>query len=482
MTAGDDKTRRRPVTMTASTRAHQLYARAQSSIAGGVGSSFRAAVTPEPLFIDHAQGVRVVDVDGVDYLDFTLAWGPLILGHSHAAVVAAVEAQLKRGHMFGAQHALEARVAERIQAVVPCAELITYANSGTEAVQVAVRLARAYTGRPKVIKFEGHYHGWSDAALVSYHPAIADAGPPTEPWPVPGTAGQSAAALADVIVAPWNDVAALEGILQRHGPRVAAVLMEPVLCNSGVIAPLPGYLEVARALADRSGALLIFDEVITGFRLALGGAQDVYGVVPDLAVYAKAIAAGFPLSVIAGRRRVMDLIANRIVAHSGTYNSNPISLAAADAALDALSRPGVYPGLHARATALAEGARALLARHGLPALVHQAGPVLQILFTAQTAVCDYRAFVACDAALSAALAHELRAHGILILPDGRWYISIVHTEADVQEALGALDVSLAALAATRRVEAAAPRIEGTAPRLYKAAIGGGVKTRQEARP
>lgn len=427
------------------TRAQELYARAQSSIAGGVSSAFRADVKPQPLFIDQAHGTRMVDVDGISYLDFALAWGPLILGHSHPRVMDAVRSQLDRGHMFGAQHEAEVRVAERIKAAVPCADLITYSNSGTEAIQVALRLARAYTERPKILKFEGHYHGWSDAALVSYHPSLSQAGPRGAPVPVPGTRGQSSGALADVIVVPWNDAIALEQALVDHRASVAAIVMEPVLCNSGVIAPAPGYLDAARLLADRHGALLIFDEVITGFRLALGGAQEVYGVVPDIAVYAKAIAAGFPLSVIAGRHFVMDFAARRVVQHTGTYNGNPVVLAAAEATLDELERPGVYARLDGLARMLAQGARQILQSYAVPAVVHQEGPVIQILFTTQGAVKDYRAFASCDGSQSAALAEALRARGILILPDGRWYLSTAHREADIAEALDALDASVSGM-------------------------------------
>jgi glutamate-1-semialdehyde 2,1-aminomutase len=429
----------------AQSRAHQMFTRAQRSLAGGVSSSFRAAVKPEPLFIDHGEGGYIVDVDGVRYLDCALAWGPLILGHSHPAVVAAVHHQLSRGHMFGAQHELELRVAERLVTAIPCADLVTYACSGTEAMQVALRLARAATGRPKIIKFEGHYHGWGDGVLVSYHAPLVAMGSTAAPKPVPGTAGQSEAALADVLVVPWNDAGALEKMLKRHESQVAAVVMEPVLCNSGVISPTPGYLEAARALTEHHGALLVFDEVITGFRMALGGAQEIYKVIPDLAIYAKAIAAGFPLSVIAGRQEVMELIADGTVAHSGTYNGNPIVLAAADAALNELSRPDVYTHLRGLGTQLAEGARTLLGRRDMPAIVHQAGPVMQILFTTQSTVRDYREFVVCDAARNAALVGALRARGVLILPDGRWYLSTVHTEADIQRSLDAIDASLAIL-------------------------------------
>lgn len=430
------------------TRAHELYTRARRSLAGGVSSSFRAAVKPEPLFVEYGQGAYLVDANGVKYVDFALAWGPLILGHSHPAIISAVQVQLERGCMFGAQHELEFRVAERIQASVPCAELVTYSNSGSEAVLVALRLARAYAGRQKVVKFEGHYHGWTDNVLISYHPPLAEAGSSNHPHAVPGTMGQSTAVLADVIVLPWNDIRTLEDALQQHKSEIAAVIMEPVMCNSGLVAPAPGYLEAVRMLTQQHDMLLIFDEVITGFRLALGGAQEVYGVVPDIAIYAKAIAGGFPLSVVAGRQAVMDLIANGIVLHSGTYNGNPISLAAADVTLEQLTQPGIYDHLNTLGNMLAHGAGALLRHYKLPALVHQVGPMMQILFTKQEEACDYRAVATCNSALSDALVQELRMQGILILPDGRWYLSTVHTEADLQVALQALDASLEKLAAS----------------------------------
>ncbi len=430
------------------TRAHELYMRARRALVGGVSSSFRAAVKPEPLFVDQARGVRLVDANGDEYIDFSLAWGPLILGHRHPAIVSAVQAQLECGHMFGAQHELEIRVAERLQAAIPCADLVTYSNSGSEAVLVALRLARAFTRRPKILKFEGHYHGWTDSMLISYHPPLSKAGPPDHPIPVPGTAGQAETALSDVIVLPWNNPQLLEETLQRRASEIAAVIMEPAMCNSGMVAPVPGYLEEVRKLTEQHNVLLIFDEVITGFRLALGGAQEYYGVTPDIATYAKAVAGGFPLSVIAGRQAVMDLIAEGVVQHSGTYNGNPISLAAAEATLAQLSLPGTYETLHALGTVLADGARRLLEKHHLPALVQQIGPMMQILFTDQLEVRDYRAVAVCNAELSAALVQELRTQGILILPDGRWYLSTAHTQADLETALEALDASLANISAT----------------------------------
>lgn len=430
------------------THAHELYTRARRSLARGVSSSFRAAVKPEPLYVDYGRGAYLVDADGIQYLDFTLAWGPLILGHSHPAINRAVQAQLARGCTFGAQHELEIRVAERIQAAVPCADLITFSNSGSEAVLVALRLARAYTGRPKILKFEGHYHGWTDSMLISYHPSLAEAGPYDAPHLVPGTQGQSLAALTDVLVLPWNNLAALEQAVQQNATELAAVIMEPVMCNSGMVEPVAGFLEAVRAVTKRYGVLLIFDEVITGFRLAFGGAQEAFRVMPDIAVYAKAVAGGFPLSVIAGQQAVMDLIANGTVQHSGTYNGNPISLAAAEVTLEQLNQPGVYEHLNALGRSLAHSARAILARYSLPARVHQVGPMMQILFTAQQEIGDYRAVAACNATVSDALVQELRNQGVLVLPDGRWYLSAVHTEDDIQVALRALEKSLTKITAT----------------------------------
>lgn len=424
------------------TQAHELYARARRSLARGVSSSFRAAVKPEPLFVEYGQGGYLVDVDGLRYLDFTLAWGPLILGHSHPAINQAVQTQLARGHTFGAQHELEVRVAERIQAAIPCADLVTFSNSGSEAALVALRLARAYTNRPKILKFEGHYHGWTDSVLVSYHPELAEAGSYDAPHLVPGTPGQSQAALSDVIVLPWNNLAVLERATRQQAAELAAVIMEPVMCNSGMVEPSPGYLDAVRALTGRLGILLIFDEVITGFRLALGGAQEVYGIKPDIAIYAKAVAGGFPLSVVAGQMDVMNLIATGAVQHSGTYNGNPISLAAAEATLEQLNQPGVYTHLNALGRSLAQGAAALLARYQLPARIHQVGPMMQILFTEQQEISDYRAVAACNAALNDALVQALRTQGVLVLPDGRWYLSTVHTDDDIRSALQALEASL----------------------------------------
>src|SRR5689334_15441351 len=271
------------------------FQRAQRSLAGGVSSGLRRLARPYPLYFAVGSGAQVVDVDGNHYLDYGLAWGPLILGHSPPEIAQAVAAQVGRSLTFGAQHDLEFEVAEKLAKVIPCADLICFANSGTEIVQVALRLARAYTGRSSFLKFEGHYHGWDDSVLVSYHPTAAQI---TAAMGAPIGAGSGQRPHQDIFIAEWNDRQTVERLFTEHGREISAVICEPLLCNSGCIPAEPGFLQFLRDITVRSGSLLIFDEVITGFRLALGGAQERYGVVPDLATYAKAIGGGLPLSAL----------------------------------------------------------------------------------------------------------------------------------------------------------------------------------------
>jgi glutamate-1-semialdehyde 2,1-aminomutase len=413
------------------------FQRASCSIAGGVSSSLRRSARPFPLFFEHGWGAHIQDVDGNVYLDYTLAWGPLILGHSPEPVQAAIAAHLKTGHTFGAQHDLEFEVGELIQSLVPCAERICFANSGTEIVQLALRLARAFTGCPKYLKFEGHYHGWDDSVLVSYHPSAAEIAQ-LGGSPVPVGAGQRAH--TDVLVAEWNDRASVEAIFKEHGGSISAVICEPLLCNSGCIPPAPGFLEFLREITSWNNALLIFDEVITGFRLALGGAQQFYGVIPDLATFAKAVGGGFPLSVLAGKAAVMELIANGTVVHAGTLNGNPLALAAAKATLDTLrcGEDSIYKQLWSLGDKLRDGLRERLAAKGIPAAVNGGGPVFQISFQEETPR-TYRDTLKANRQLYSDFVVALLDEGVLGLPDGRWYISAAHTESDVEQTLAAVD-------------------------------------------
>ncbi len=418
--------------------------RARRSLVGGVSSPFRAKF-PVPLYFADAAGSRMIDVDGNQYIDYTLAWGPLILGHKHPALVEALRRQAERPHILGAQHDLEYEVAEKIQQLAPCAERVAFTSSGSEAVQLALRLARAATGRALVLKFEGHYHGWMDSVLISHHPRAEEIGPLETPQAVPESRGQVPNAVENVLVAPWNRLEIVERLFEQRGREIAAVILEPVLCNSGCLLPQPGYLQGLRQLAHRYGALLIFDEIITGFRMALAGAQGVYGVTPDLATFGKALAGGPPLSAVAGRREIMELISDGAVAFGGTFNGNPISLACARATLGELERDGGAALARANrlGAALMEGIREAARRRGVPLQVSGFGAAFALHFTERSELRDYRDTLADDRAKLAVFLLRALEKGVYALPDGRMYVSAAHTEEDVSLTLTALDTALA---------------------------------------
>lgn len=421
-----------------------LYATARKYIAGGVSSDARRT-SGVPLYVERAAGSRLWDVDGNEYVDYVLGQGPALLGHCPPEVVEAVSAQVARGIVYSAQHAAEVRVAERLCAMIPSAERVRFNTVGSEAAHAAWRLARGHTGRRKILKFEGHYHGWLDPVLYSVHPAVDLAGPADAPVPVSGTAGQPEA--ADLVIAPWNDLATLTRIMEAHAGQIAAVVCEPVLCNTGAIAPEPGYLEAVRELCDRHGSLLIFDEIITGFRLAPGGAQEYLGVTPDLSVFGKAMAGGMQVSALAGRAFVMDSISGGKVAHAGTFNSQPVGIAAAEATLRILDerREEVYGTLYARGRALMEGIREVAEKAGVPLLVDGPGPVFQTYFTDAPAVRDYRDFARTDRARMALLHAALLERGVNMVPRGLWFLSTAHTEADLAFTVEAFDGALRSL-------------------------------------
>ncbi len=428
-------------------RSHELYEEAQRYIAGGVSSDIRRGMRPVPLYVSHAAGSRLWDVDGNEYIDYVLGQGPLILGHTNPVIIDAVKAQLDCGQIYSAQHELEIEVAAEICRLVPCAERVRFNSVGSEAVHAAWRLARAYTGRPKILKVEGHYHGWLDPVLYSLHPDVAAAGPARAPVPVPGTAGQPRSAEQDIVVAPWNDLEAMTAILGQHRGEVAAIIMEPVLCNTGSISPKPGYLEGIQALCAEHGCLLVFDEVITGFRLAPGGAQEFLGITPDLAVFGKAVAGGFPLSCLAGRAEVMDLISRGEVGHAGTFNSNPVVMAAAAATLHELTRDdgAAYRHLFATGQRLMEGIRAAARDAGTALLVDGPGPVFNIYLTDQAEVTNYRDYAACDQAGMADLQAALMDRGVNMVGRGLWFISTAHTEEDVDQTIAAVADALVSI-------------------------------------
>lgn len=417
----------------------RLYAEAQRYLAGGVSTIMRADARPFPLYFERGVGSHIFDVDGNEYLDYTLAFGPLILGHCHPNVLEAVHDQLNRGQTFGAQHRLEPLVAEQIHACVPCAEMLVFSNTGTEAVQVALRIARAATQRKRFVKFEGHYHGWMDNVLVSYRASKDRMGSRGAALSVPDTRGQNPDSLKESIVLPWNDLDVVENAFSRHGSEIAALITEPVMFNTGGIEPKPGYLEGLRDLCKRHGVVLIFDEVISGFRIAAGGAQEHFGVIPDLAVFGKAIAAGFPLSCVAGKRELMEVISRREVVHAGTFNGNPISLAAAHAALTELCRDGGRPlrEIGERGERLREGVLQALRSAGIAAVAQGVGPAFSVSLGVDEDLSDYRDFLGCDQQSYAGFAEAMLDRGVLCLSRGMWYVSTTHSDEEISLTIAA---------------------------------------------
>lgn len=405
-------------------------------MAGGVSSHFRMAGAPHPLFFTKAEGSRIYDVDGNEYLDFTLSQGPTILGHSHPEVLRRVEEETRLGQLFAGQHEMELDLAEKLQSLIPCAELIRFSNSGSESVQAALRLARGYTGRKKYIKFEGQYHGWFDNVLISQHPSLETAGEENAPNRVLETQGQSQVVLDEIIVLPWNDLDAVESAFAKAGDDIAGVITEPVMCNNGCIEPKAGYLQGLRDICDRYGSLLIFDEIITGFRLGLGGAQAYYGVTPDLGTFGKALASGFPVSLLAGKRHIMEFVADGTVMHAGTYNSNNPSIAAAAATIDVIeSDADFFDRIRQLGLRLQKGLKAAAETAGHPVLMSGPGPMIHMAFTNCPKLVNYRDCLTIDSAKYGIFTKGMLDRGIRVIGRGIWYISAVHSESDVDKAI-----------------------------------------------
>jgi glutamate-1-semialdehyde 2,1-aminomutase len=408
-------------------------------LAGSSLAGYR--LPPEVDFVvDAAEGSRIRDVDGREYLDFLLGSGPLILGHAHPAVTAAVAAQLPLGSTYYALNRPAIELAEAIVAASPCAERLRFVSTGSEATAAAIRLARGFTGRSTLLKFEGGYHGTHDSALTSFAPSSP------EPWPraVPDSAGIPEGVLGDVRIAPYNDANATAEIAAGCDQELAAILVEP---QQRGIPPQPGFLAALRRIANETGAVLIFDEVVTGFRLARGGAQEFCGVVPDLAAYGKIIGGGFPLAAVAGRADILDLSdtarrgTSRYVHLSGTLNGNPVAAVAGLATLAELAKPGVYDRLHVVGQRLRTGLAAVAARRGVPLTVIGEGPLAAVHFT-DGPVRNYRDVLGADKKLLARVNAGLLAAGVLAQLSTKLYVSAVHTDDDIDRCIDAFDTAL----------------------------------------
>lgn len=413
----------------------QLLQRASKVLASGVSSEFRKYNHPHALFYTHGVGSRLYDVDGNEYLDFTLSQGPLILGHSHPAVLAAVQEYSRQGQLFAGQHIREIELAELLNRVIPSAELMRFCLDGSEAVQTALRVARAKTGRSKFLRFEGHYHGWLDNVAWGLSAPSANAlGSREHPQVFPWSSGLPQRASDEFIIIPWNDRELLRQTIAAHHQELAALITEPVMCNNGCIEPVAGLLGEMRDLCNHYGIALIFDEVITGFRLGLGGAQRYYGITPDLSIFAKAMASGYPISAIVGRREWMQCIEQGQVIHAGTMNSGNPTVAAALATIETLDREDPYPRMFALGKKLMQGLQEAAASAGIQVLLQGPGPMFCISFTAGP-VGDYRDTLAADKKMLAAFIAAMHDRGVRIIGRGLWYISAAHVNEDIDQAL-----------------------------------------------
>jgi glutamate-1-semialdehyde 2,1-aminomutase len=417
--------------MSVSSTSADLRERAARRLPGGVNSNVR--LEAPRIFFARGQGAWLWDVDGRDYIDYLLGQGPAFLGHAPEGVQRAVAEACRNGIVYGAQNSLEVEAAERLCEALGWPEMVRFGMTGTEAVQAAVRLARAVTGRRRVVRFEGHYHGWLDNVLVAPEPGEAR----------PASAGQLRTALADWIALPWNDLDVVTDALDREGADVCAVLMEPAMLNSGSIAPRPGYLEGVRAMCSSRGIVLIFDEVITGFRLALGGAAERFGVVPDLALYGKAMAGGWPVAAIAGAAELMERFGSGEVNHSGTFNGNVMAAAATIATLDLLRSEPPYDRIEQMGARLMEELRALgddasvpLRLRGFPLAFHGS--------FGDGEVYDFRDVQALDTARYKRLAARLVEEGVWVAARGIWYLSAAHGERELEVTLERAERALAA--------------------------------------
>jgi glutamate-1-semialdehyde 2,1-aminomutase len=413
-----------------------LLDRAKKVIAGGVSSEFRKYGHPHAIFYTHAKGSRLFDVDGNEYLDFTLSQGPMIVGHSHPKVLEAVTAYSAQGQMFAGQHIQEIELAEKLNEIIPSAEMMRFCLDGSEAVQTAFRVARAKTGRKKFLRFEGHYHGWLDNVAWGLSAPSADAlGNREHPQVFPWSQGLSAHASDEFIILPWNDLALVKKIMAEHYHEIAAIITEPVMCNNGCILPKDGFLQGIRSICNEYGAAFILDEVITGFRLSLGGAQRYFGIVPDMSIFAKAMGSGYPISAVVGKREWMELIEQSKVIHAGTMNSSNPTVAAALATIRILEEENPYERMFALGQKLMSGLKAAATAANQNMLVQGPGPMFTIAFTDLPVINDFRDTLTGDKVKLGKFIAGMHDRKVRVIGRGLWYISAVHTEAEIDHAI-----------------------------------------------
>ncbi len=427
-------------------RSAEAFERARRILPGGVNSPVRAygAVGGDPLFIARGEGIRICDLDGNEYLDYVLSWGPLILGHAHPTVVAAVQDAAKRGLSFGAPTEGETELGEKVRAFMPHLEMLRLVSSGTEAVMTAARLARACTGRDLLVKFDGCYHGHSDGFLIQAGSGLATGG-------LPASRGVPLEIARCTISLPYNDIEAVRNLFAQRGKKIAAVIVEPIAANMGVIPPKPNFLEGLREITQQYESLLIFDEVITGFRVARGGAAELFGIVPDLTCLGKILGGGMPIGAVGGRRDLMSRLApSGDVYQAGTLSGNPISVAAGIATLQELTNPTCYPSLAAATRELADGLQRIFRSAEIPAQVHSVCGLLTVFFSPNP-VYDFDSARRCDGDAYRRFFRSMLDCAIYLPPSPyeAWFLSILHDQSALTKTLAALTHSLDSLRAGR---------------------------------
>ncbi len=424
-------------------QSQKLYTDALALLPGGVNSPVRAfkSVGGNPIFMKKGKGARLTDVDGNEYVDYCMSWGPLILGHADADVINAIREAALDGTSFGTPNSFEVAIAEKVVGSFPSMEMVRFVNSGTEAVMSAIRLARGYTGRDKIIKFDGCYHGHADHLLVAAGSGLATFG-------TPDSAGVTKGNARDTIVAPYNDIAYLRSLIEKDHANIAAVIMEPVPCNYGLIPPKKGFLAEVRELCTKFEILLIFDEVITGFRLARGGAQEYYGIRADITTLGKIIGGGLPVGAYGGSREIMKKIApDGPVYQAGTLSGNPLAMAAGIATLDKIVRLNAYSVLLERGGKLRESMKPVLGDYKGKVLFLQLESIFAMYFTDQEEIDSLDSVKKCDMKLFAKFHREMLERGIYLSPSGYevGFLSTAHTDADIEKTVGACKESLKAV-------------------------------------
>ncbi len=415
------------------TDATALFSNAKQVIPGGVNSPVRSfsGVGGTPVFIDHAQGPYIFDNLGKKYIDYVGSWGPMILGHAHPEVIAAVKTAAEKGLSFGAPTEIETLMAERVCALMPSIDLVRMVSSGTEATMSAIRLARGYTGRDKIVKFEGCYHGHSDALLVK-------AGSGALTFGVPSSPGVTAAVAADTITLPYNDSAAVEQLFAKIGEQIACIIVEPVAGNMNCIPPIPGFLETLRTVCDRYNSVLIFDEVMTGFRVGLTGAQGVYNIKPDLTTLGKVIGGGMPVGAFGGQRKIMEHLAPiGPVYQAGTLSGNPVAMAAGLRTLELIAQPGFYEHLTAKTEKLTTGLKARAAKVGIAFTTNSVGGMFGLFFSDEQQVTSFAQVMQCEQNLFKRFFHAMLEQGVYLAPSAfeAGFVSIAHSDEELDKTL-----------------------------------------------